>query len=173
MILIEDYKKQVRDESGNLHYVDVKVGEYKSKENHVQRLSDGTIWQFASVLDTPLRIRDLIQRFDTHQHIYHPIVLASLFHYKFIRIHPFDDGNGRTARLLMNMILMYYGYPLAIISSDVDQRNYYYNALELTDARLPLLNQVFEPNNLPDYEVFIQFIGKSMMKSFDMIEEIV
>ena len=45
----------------------------------------------------------------------HPVELASEAHYKFVTIHPFADGNGRTARLLMNLILMQNGYPPAII----------------------------------------------------------
>ena len=45
----------------------------------------------------------------------HPIELAAEAHYRLVTIHPFVDGNGRTARLLMNMILMMNGYPPAII----------------------------------------------------------
>jgi len=46
----------------------------------------------------------------------HPVTLAALAHHKLVTIHPFVDGNGRTARLLMNLILMQHGYPPAIIS---------------------------------------------------------
>jgi Fic family protein len=45
----------------------------------------------------------------------HPVELASEAHYRLVTIHPFVDGNGRTARLLMNMILLMNGYPAAII----------------------------------------------------------
>ena len=45
----------------------------------------------------------------------HPIKLAALAHYKLVHIHPFIDGNGRTSRLLMNMILMQAGFPPVII----------------------------------------------------------
>jgi Fic family protein len=50
-----------------------------------------------------------------------PILFAIEFHYRFIRIHPFDDGNGRTVRILMNFILMQYGYPPAIIRTDMKE----------------------------------------------------
>ena len=47
--------------------------------------------------------------------IAHPVLLASEFHYRFVKIHPFTDGNGRTARLLANMILMSHWYPMIIV----------------------------------------------------------
>ena len=45
----------------------------------------------------------------------HPVELAAEAHYRLVTIHPFTDGNGRAARLLMNMILLMSGYPAAII----------------------------------------------------------
>lgn len=45
----------------------------------------------------------------------HPVQLSALAHYKLVHIHPFIDGNGRTSRLLMNMILMRAGFPPVII----------------------------------------------------------
>lgn len=60
----------------------------------------------------------------------HPIELAALFHFRFVYIHPFADGNGRTARLLMNLILMRHGYPPAIVKADPQLRMVYYESLE-------------------------------------------
>jgi len=45
----------------------------------------------------------------------HPVVYAALLHLKLVTIHPFVDGNGRTARLLMNLVLLRSGYPITII----------------------------------------------------------
>lgn len=45
----------------------------------------------------------------------HPIKLAAIVHYKLVHIHPFTDGNGRTSRLLMNTILMKFGFPPVVI----------------------------------------------------------
>ena len=45
----------------------------------------------------------------------HPLIIASEAHNKFVDIHPFVDGNGRTARLVMNLSLLQNGYPMAII----------------------------------------------------------
>lgn len=58
----------------------------------------------------------------------HPIIVAALAHYKLVTIHPFVDGNGRTARLLMNLLLLQQGYPLAIIKKE--QRPVYIDAIE-------------------------------------------
>lgn len=56
-----------------------------------------------------------------------PIELATVFHHKFVRIHPFFDGNGRTIRLAMNLLLMRAGFPPAIILTN--DRAKYYSAL--------------------------------------------
>ncbi|MFK7832368.1 MAG: Fic family protein [Winogradskyella sp.] len=53
-----------------------------------------------------------------------PIELATVFHHKFVWIHPFFDGNGRTVRLVMNLLLMRHGYPPAIILTN-DRAKYY------------------------------------------------
>ncbi|WP_109022147.1 Fic family protein [Leptospira kobayashii] len=75
--------------------------------------------------------------------------LASWFHYKFVFIHPFIDGNGRTARLLMNLILMQEGYPPAVILH-LDRRKYY-RVLREADKGNPL--------------GFMDFVGKSVERS--------
>ena len=61
----------------------------------------------------------------------HPVVIAATFHYRFVRIHPFDDGNGRMARLLMNMILIRHGYTVALIPKE--ERDEYIGMLERVD----------------------------------------
>lgn len=63
----------------------------------------------------------------------HPVILAAEIHHRLVAIHPFVDGNGRTARLLMNLILLKHGYPIANISGSADSRSEYYAALEAAD----------------------------------------
>lgn len=69
-----------------------------------------------------------------------PVELAALVHLKFVTIHPFGDGNGRTTRLMMNHVLNKFDYPLLDI--DYSDRRSYYNALEKSqtkDDELPFL----------------------------------
>lgn len=60
----------------------------------------------------------------------HPVILASEIHERIATIHPFIDGNGRTARLLMNVVLLQHGYTITNIPGDTDSCIAYYNALE-------------------------------------------
>lgn len=62
----------------------------------------------------------------------HPVVLSSEMHERLVTIHPFIDGNGRTSRLVMNLILLQNGFPIANIKGDTESRMKYYNALEQT-----------------------------------------
>ncbi|KAL7674583.1 hypothetical protein ACOME3_000860 [Neoechinorhynchus agilis] len=57
----------------------------------------------------------------------HPVRLAALAHFRLVQIHPFVDGNGRTARLLMNLLLIRAGFPPVIIESCL--REVYYRTL--------------------------------------------
>ena len=72
----------------------------------------------AVALPNPRKVPDLMAGFAKWLKLatgLHPVELAAEAHYRLVTIHPFTDGNGRTARLLMNMILLMSGYPAAII----------------------------------------------------------
>ena len=92
------------------------------------------MFHFAPCEQVQYLMQDLIDRYNKVKDVVHPLILSSIFHYKFIRIHPFDDGNGRTARFVSNMILMHYGYPIVIVPSDDEVKQEYYNALQLVDV---------------------------------------
>lgn len=80
------------------------------------------------------------------------VELSTLLHHKLVHIHPFFDGNGRTARLIMNLLLMQAGYPLVIILKN--DRKKYYNALDKADH-----------NN---YEPLIKFIAQAVERSLNI-----
>lgn len=69
-------------------------------------------------------MRDLITWIKQNQKKLHTVELAAMIHHKIVHIHPFADGNGRTARLAMNLLLMKEGYPLVTILKN-DRRKYY------------------------------------------------
>lgn len=82
-------------------------------------------------LPDPLKVPELMEEFFTWlktKSDTHPAIVAADAHYKLVRIHPYVDGNGRTARLLMNLLLMQANYPITVIGND--KREDYINALE-------------------------------------------
>ena len=89
---------------------DANAGHYRSV---AVRISGSAV-----VLPNPRKVLDLMQDFEKwlgNSRNLHPVEFAAEAHYRLVSIHPFADGNGRTARLLMNMILLMAGYPPAII----------------------------------------------------------
>jgi Fic family protein/DNA-binding Xre family transcriptional regulator len=75
-------------------------------------------------------MEELFIWYQTNKNNLHPIILAAEMHERLVTIHPFIDGNGRTSRLLMNLILLQHGYVIANIKGTHESRMSYYNALE-------------------------------------------
>lgn len=102
---------------------DDNAGHYR---NVPVRISGSTV-----VMPNPRKVPDLMDEFQswlTGKHVLHPVAFAGEAHYRLVTIHPFVDGNGRTARLLMNLLLMMAGFPPAIIRKR--DRLAYISALE-------------------------------------------
>ncbi len=85
----------------------------------------------------------------------HPVVRTAEIHHRLVHIHPFIDGNGRTARLVMNLLLMKDGYPPAVIRK-VDRRSYY-SALARADRG--------------DSAPFTNFVGRAVEHSLTVYLE--
>jgi Fic family protein len=102
----------------------IHTGIYKTRPNSVITPS-GEIFDYASPEETPSMMGDLVKWYNKHEkNKTLPVIeLAALFHYRYIRIHPFEDGNGRIARLLTNYILLRHGYPMFVIPTE-DRKNY-------------------------------------------------
>ena len=76
-------------------------------------------------------ILNMFKWYSSNKNKLHPFELAALLHYKLAWIHPFEDGNGRTARTIMNFILLKKGYPMFFIP--YEKREDYYTSLETAD----------------------------------------
>lgn len=75
-------------------------------------------------------MEDYFKYYQSQYRNLHPVILAAEMHERLVSIHPFIDGNGRTSRLVMNLILLQNGYPIAILKGDQNKRLDYYKALE-------------------------------------------
>lgn len=68
--------------------------------------------------------------YEMQKNVLHPVILAAEMHERLVSIHPFIDGNGRTSRLVMNLILLQHGYTLVNLKGDPSQKLAYFKALE-------------------------------------------
>jgi Fic family protein/DNA-binding Xre family transcriptional regulator len=75
-------------------------------------------------------MEDYFLFYETQKSTLHPVILAAEMHERLVSIHPFIDGNGRTSRLIMNLILLQNGYTIANLKGNLSDRMMYYNALE-------------------------------------------
>lgn len=105
-------------------------GEYKKQPNHVIQ-ADGSIHWYVEPMQVATQMAELINWVNTNENNHHPMIIATILHYNLVRIHPFDDGNGRGARILMNLILMRKGYFPAVIRTE--RKRFYLAALQSAD----------------------------------------
>lgn len=133
LILNEPYEKEAISPDGKKSMRRIAVGQYKTQPNHVITKTGETFY-FAKPEETPALMNDLVDWYNQAISLsqMHPVELAALLHYRFIRIHPFDDGNGRIARILMNLTLMRFGFPPVIIKTQ--KKEDYYRALQQADG---------------------------------------
>ena len=113
----------------------IHAGQYKTRPNSViTRYGDR--FEYASPEETPGLMKDLVDWYNAAEQEgkLSPVEMAALFHYRFIRIHPFEDGNGRIARLLMNYILTRHDYPMIVVRSR--KKSEYLEALHQTDMEV-------------------------------------
>jgi len=153
VILVESYETDAVTQNGKLTKKTVTLGAYKTVPNHV-KTATGEMHYFASPEETPAKMHDLITwyRKTKNDKEIHPVVLAAFFHHHFSEIHPFDDGNGRLARLLMNLILMQNNFPPAIIKTK--DRNNYYLALSQADSG--------------DTKKFVEYVAEVLIHSMEI-----
>ncbi|WP_129600364.1 Fic family protein [Anaerophilus nitritogenes] len=104
-------------------------------------------------LTVPKKMNKLINWYETDAQKLHPIERAAYLHGVFVGIHPFVDGNGRTARLLLNLELMKNGYPPTIIRNE--KRIDYYTSLD-------------KAHTTNEYTDFVQLVAQEVERSLDI-----
>jgi Fic family protein len=135
ILLREDYTVY-RDLPGGVQTsYTVHAGQYKTRPNSViTRYGDH--FSYASPEETPGLMTDLVDWYNKAEKEgkLSPVELAALFHYCYIRIHPFEDGNGRIARLMVNFILTRHNYPMIVVRSR--KKSEYLDALHQADIEV-------------------------------------
>lgn len=131
-LLREDYTVYRQLPDGQTTSYIIHSGQYKTLPNSVITVT-GERFEYASPEETPALMNDLIAWYNAAEAEgkLTPIELAALFHYRYIRIHPFEDGNGRIARLIVNYILARHDYPMIVIRSK--DKDSYLTALNRCD----------------------------------------
>ncbi len=150
-ILVAPYWKEAITSEGQATQKEIIPGQYKTSPNSV-RLSSGEIFNYTSPDDTPIEMQKLVAWYNENSKKEPPLVLASLLHYQFVRIHPFDDGNGRVARLLMNYVFLKNELPMVVIKSN--EKNKYLSALNRADVG--------------EIDAFVIYIGEQLLWSLDL-----
>ncbi|HAL50193.1 MAG: Filamentation induced by cAMP protein Fic [Candidatus Uhrbacteria bacterium GW2011_GWD1_41_16] len=154
--LIDKDKKHTISEMliRNLHQIIIQETdkEWAGKYRNANVIIGGAKHTPTDALQVQKKMHDLISWLNQQKNKTNIIELAALLHHKLVHIHPFFDGNGRTARLTMNLLLMQAGYPLVIILKN--DRKKYYDVLEMADGG--------------KYEPLVKFIAQSIERSLDI-----
>ena len=161
ILLREDYVVYRNLPGGVTTSYTVHAGCYKTRPNSVITPS-GERFEYASPEETPMLMSDIIQWYQTEEAKaeLNPLELAALFHYRYIRIHPFEDGNGRIARLIMNYILARHGYPLIVVPTKT--KHEYLSALSSVDAVVGKLPTSGARASLSQIQPFVSYLEKLM-----------
>lgn len=154
--LVKKGKKQTISEQfiRNLHQIVMQETdkEWAGKYRNSNVIIVGADHTPLDAIDVPNEMHKLINWLRQNRKKLHIIELAALVHHKLVYIHPFFDGNGRIARLVMNLLLMQVKYPLAVILKN-DRKKYYKVLFEADKGNLT---------------VFVNFIAQAVERSLNI-----
>ncbi len=119
----------------------------------------GDRFEYASPEETPSLMTDLVDWYNKAEQEgkLSPVELAALFHYRYIRIHPFEDGNGRIARLMVNFILTRHDYPMIVVRSR--KKSEYLEALHQTDIEVGPVPADGAHADIKDIKPFLKYFN--------------
>lgn len=163
-LLREDYTMYRQLPDGTTTSYVIHAGVYKTRPNSVITVT-GERFEYASPEETPALMTDLVDWYNEAEQSNNmsPIELASVFHYRYIRIHPFEDGNGRISRLLVNYILIRHHYPMIVVKSK-DKSNYL-TALNRCDVAVGSTPSVGAHADVKQLEPFITYMSKCLERA--------
>ncbi|NCO15365.1 cell filamentation protein Fic [Candidatus Wolfebacteria bacterium CG1_02_39_135] len=154
--LVEKNRKQTLSERliRGLHQLVVQETEkeWAGKYRNSDVIIGGAEHKPPAASDVPYEMEKLIKWWKQNQRKLPIVELAALIHHRLVYIHPFFDGNGRVARLVMNLLLLQAGYPLVIVLKN-DRKKYY-----------RVLTQADKGNFVP----FVRFIAQTIERSLDV-----
>ncbi len=165
-LLREDYTVYKNLPGGQTTSYTIHAGRYKTRPNSViTRYGDR--FEYASPEETPALMADLVEWYNKAEQSgrFTPVELAALFHYRYIRIHPFEDGNGRIARLMANYILARHGYPMIVVRSR--KKNEYLEALHKTDLTVGATPSLGAHASKRNIQQFLTYFTKLFVEEVD------
>lgn len=162
VILVQDFWKDAITPNGEKTRILIKIGRYKDQPNSVET-SSGEIFHYAGVEETAAFMSSLVEWYNEQERKadISPIELAALLHYRYIRIHPFGDGNGRIARLLVNYVFSRHNYPMIVIRNDEKQK--YLRILHQCDVAVGLTPSDGANASLEQITPFVDYITDIMI----------
>ncbi len=157
-LLREDYMVYSNLPTGVQTSYVIHAGQYKTRPNSVITRY-GERFEYASPEETPGLMSDLVDWYNKAEQEgkLSPVELAALFHYRYIRIHPFEDGNGRIARLMMNYILTRHYYPMVVVRSR--KKSEYLEALHQADIDVGQIPSDGAHAEIKDIRPFVKYFN--------------
>lgn len=132
------------------------IPEDAGRYRKVQVMIQGSSHMPPQPLLVPQEMEEYFTWYEINKNKLHPVILAAEMHERLVTIHPFIDGNGRTSRLIMNLILMQKGYLIANIKGDYENRMRYYQSLEVAQTK----------KNKEDFLLFIAQTQKESLERY-------
>jgi Fic family protein len=126
-------------------------GEYRDSEVRIS----GSEWKPPTASEVPEQMEKIVKEYRKSKQTLHPVELAAWLHNRLVQVHPFTDGNGRSARLAMNWVLIRKKFPPVVIS--VQNKEQYYSAIEEADNG----NQ----------KLFAEFLAKQLLEQYASFEK--
>ena len=130
--------------------------EWAGKYRNSGAVIGGATHRPPEAIEVPKLMAELIGWYEKNKKM-NKVELASILHHKLVYIHPFFDGNGRTSRLAMNIILMQAGFPLVIVLKN--DRKRYYSTLSEADKG--------------NYAPFVNFIARAVERTLDIYLKVI